>query len=287
MLSLEDTKYCRWYFNIVNYRKDTIPSGYVEKHHIIPRSLGGIDDADNIVKLTAREHFVCHLLLTKMFSRDKYKTAKMVRAWCGMSWRRNEFRTYKVNSRIFEAYRKKFSVLVSESQTENNSQQNTMWIYNVQLKENKKISRDEEIPDGWSQGRVVDWDKFEDNLSLKQCACCVKYLTATSYSWKYCSVGCRKQALSFRYKLKRETTPKPERVAKAVELRQCKSCGITHSRIKSDFCSSNCYNKYTFHTLPETLTTICKDGIIKQIKPQNYPAYKKYGWVKVIENGTP
>lgn len=42
--------------------KDT----YTEKHHIIPRSIGGNDSAANLVRLTAREHFICHLLLTKM-----------------------------------------------------------------------------------------------------------------------------------------------------------------------------------------------------------------------------
>jgi hypothetical protein len=42
------------------------PEGYAEKHHIIPRCLGG-GEGDNIVALTAREHFMAHLLLCKMF----------------------------------------------------------------------------------------------------------------------------------------------------------------------------------------------------------------------------
>lgn len=37
-----------------------------EKHHIVPRCLGGSDDASNLVKLSLREHFVCHLLLAKI-----------------------------------------------------------------------------------------------------------------------------------------------------------------------------------------------------------------------------
>lgn len=36
---------------------------YYEKHHIRPRSEGGSDDLTNIVKLTAREHFIAHWLL--------------------------------------------------------------------------------------------------------------------------------------------------------------------------------------------------------------------------------
>ncbi len=42
-------------------------SGYVEKHHIIPRCLGGTDSKDNLVRLTYREHFVCHKLLCKIY----------------------------------------------------------------------------------------------------------------------------------------------------------------------------------------------------------------------------
>ena len=61
-----NNKYTTWYNSLINKAKDRIISGYTEKHHIIPSSLGGTTDNDNIVKLTAREHFICHLLLTKM-----------------------------------------------------------------------------------------------------------------------------------------------------------------------------------------------------------------------------
>lgn len=36
---------------------------YYEEHHIIPKSLGGSNSADNLVLLTAREHYIAHLLL--------------------------------------------------------------------------------------------------------------------------------------------------------------------------------------------------------------------------------
>lgn len=55
-------KYTQCYYNIVNRAKAREQLGYVEKHHIIPKSLGGKDTADNLVKLTAREHFICHWL---------------------------------------------------------------------------------------------------------------------------------------------------------------------------------------------------------------------------------
>ena len=51
---------------------------YVEKHHIIPRSMGGSNAAENICTLSAKEHFICHLLLTRM-TEGKWK-AKCVYA---------------------------------------------------------------------------------------------------------------------------------------------------------------------------------------------------------------
>ena len=42
------------------------PEGYVERHHILPRALGGTDDSSNLVALTAKEHFVAHVLLAKI-----------------------------------------------------------------------------------------------------------------------------------------------------------------------------------------------------------------------------
>ena len=65
-----DNKYKKWYQNIIrNARGRTASSDtYFEKHHILPKSLGGNDDKENLVKLTAREHFLVHLLLTKFTS---------------------------------------------------------------------------------------------------------------------------------------------------------------------------------------------------------------------------
>jgi len=61
-----DNKYTKWYYQIIDHAKSTKRTGYLESHHIIPKSLGGSDAADNKVKLTAREHFVTHKLLIKM-----------------------------------------------------------------------------------------------------------------------------------------------------------------------------------------------------------------------------
>ncbi len=58
-----DNKYTTWYFNIIeNAKSRPIPECYTEKHHIIPKCMSGKE----VVILTAREHFICHWLLTKM-----------------------------------------------------------------------------------------------------------------------------------------------------------------------------------------------------------------------------
>ena len=71
-------KYTKWYIQLC--RRDPKSSGYVEEHHILPRSfkLGGLKDPANLVILTAREHYVAHLLLTKMF--DGQRQYKMLAA---------------------------------------------------------------------------------------------------------------------------------------------------------------------------------------------------------------
>jgi len=61
-----DNKYTSLYYKIVDRAKTRIYEGYTEKHHIIPRSLKGSNDKSNLVKLSAREHFIVHWLLTKM-----------------------------------------------------------------------------------------------------------------------------------------------------------------------------------------------------------------------------
>lgn len=65
-ITFVDNKYTKWYYAIISAAQHRQIIGYVEKHHIVPRSIGGSDLENNLVCLTAREHFICHLLLTKM-----------------------------------------------------------------------------------------------------------------------------------------------------------------------------------------------------------------------------
>lgn len=54
------------YNQIVTRAKTRVTNEYTERHHILPRSLGGSDDKDNLVDLTPREHLIAHMLLVRM-----------------------------------------------------------------------------------------------------------------------------------------------------------------------------------------------------------------------------
>ena len=71
--------YYKIYCNVIDRAilRDTEPK-YGEKHHIIPKCLGGTDIKDNIVKLTYKEHYLAHLLLAKWLG-HKYD-----KLWCAV-----------------------------------------------------------------------------------------------------------------------------------------------------------------------------------------------------------
>lgn len=111
-----DNKYTNWYNSLINKAKDRTITGYTEKHHIIPSSLGGTNDNTNLVKLTAREHFVCHLLLTKMVDGDfKKKMTYAVWLMCNVK-NHHQPNRYIPNSSTYQLIRENHSKNVSEKQ---------------------------------------------------------------------------------------------------------------------------------------------------------------------------
>lgn len=109
-----ENKYTRWYYNIIANAKNKEQSGYTERHHIIPRGLGGLDNSSNIIVLKAREHYICHLLLTKMVvGEDK---TKMVYAFWILSNRLKQKR-----SKVYENLRQEFSELMKKRKHSNES----------------------------------------------------------------------------------------------------------------------------------------------------------------------
>lgn len=73
---------------------------YYERHHILPKSLGGSDHKDNLVLLTAKEHYLCHMLLIKIHQNDKINYIKCLRAFMMMKPKHYHKRPF--NSRQFD-----------------------------------------------------------------------------------------------------------------------------------------------------------------------------------------
>jgi hypothetical protein len=111
-----DSKYTRWYNQIIEQAKvrASTNDNNTETHHVVPKSLGGSNVKDNLVVLTAREHFVCHWLLTKMVVETKQKY-QMWNAFSCMLYRELPGKQrYKVSSRIFESIKTAGSKIKSE-----------------------------------------------------------------------------------------------------------------------------------------------------------------------------
>jgi 5-methylcytosine-specific restriction endonuclease McrA len=89
----------------VESRLNQPPEGYVERHHILPKSLGGTDESNNMVSLTAREHWIAHLLLHKIHDCPQTLYA------CNMMNMAREGRDVRHirNSRSYERIRKQVS----------------------------------------------------------------------------------------------------------------------------------------------------------------------------------
>ena len=101
-----NNKYKSWYDSIIQKAKVRNLSGYKEKHHILPRCLGGKDNKENLAILTAREHFIVHMLLCKFTTgQAKMKMAYAFHAMCSF---KNARRYNKVNSRLVEKIRSNF-----------------------------------------------------------------------------------------------------------------------------------------------------------------------------------
>lgn len=105
-------EYKRIYDQLIEKRRnDPLPDEvYGEVHHIVPKSEGGTDDPDNLVRLSAREHFVAHLLLAKIY--DDFNM------WCAvilMGGVRKRKRQH-INNRLYEKMRIEFGKRSGEAQ---------------------------------------------------------------------------------------------------------------------------------------------------------------------------
>lgn len=106
-------EYLKIYNRIVERATNRDVLGYVEKHHIIPKCLGGNNKKSNIVSLTAKEHYICHKLLCEIYpneSKLKYAFWRM----CNVANNEYQERNYKVSARVYSRIKGEISLITSK-----------------------------------------------------------------------------------------------------------------------------------------------------------------------------
>lgn len=144
------------YDNIINKSRNRDLIGYSEKHHILPKCLGGANSKENIVKLTAKEHFICHKLLCYIFPDHK---GLKIALWA-MCNNRNNNNRYIPSSRSYEQAKIQHSIAMSELHKNKILTQETK---DKIRNSNKNKSKPEGFNvginrKGQGKGRIITWD---------------------------------------------------------------------------------------------------------------------------------
>lgn len=63
---------------------------YSEKHHIVPRCLGGVDAKENLIRLTPEDHLFAHIVLAKIHGGKLWVAVKAMENLVGKSTKRTE-----------------------------------------------------------------------------------------------------------------------------------------------------------------------------------------------------
>lgn len=186
--------YKKVYDDICENAKNRNLLGYSEKHHIIPRSLGGNNSEENLVDLTGREHFIAHKLLAKIYKGPMIYAFLMM---CNTNVRENGFQRFKVSSRDYELARH----LVSSKLSGTERTEDTKIKISISQKERMKnpvirakCSTRKGIPNSDNQKALIS-EKLKGipKPKVEPCPHCDKICNkATAIRWHYDNCKMRK-----------------------------------------------------------------------------------------------
>lgn len=152
--------YTKLYDNLINtaIRDNRVKSDtdYYELHHIIPRCLNGSDLNENLVLLTAREHFLAHWMLTKIYKNDY----RLIYAFNRFSQTNKGLRGQR--SRLYKYAREKYIFALKHNDEWKIKMSRTLskliWIKNKITGDCLRISKDsldDFIKEGFELGRII------------------------------------------------------------------------------------------------------------------------------------
>ena len=143
--------------NLIEKAKNRKLEGYVEKHHIIPKCMNGTNESNNLVELTAREHFLVHWLLYEMYPEN----SDLRYAFWSMCRNSDNQQRYKPSSRVYE-YAKHKMLEIWQKFTPSDKQINsikesltgTKWYHKPNGTNLRAFPNDPKISEeGWLPGR--------------------------------------------------------------------------------------------------------------------------------------
>ena len=159
--------YKKIYDDLILQAKINIPNGYTEVHHIIPKSLGGNNLKDNLIRLSPRQHYIAHLLLYKIHKGNGIYGEKMLYALMCMKYGTLiGIRKFGFNSKLYAKFKEQYSKLRSKIMTQNNNMSGKVWIVNYFTEVNMIWdSQNIDLPDGFIYGRCLNFKLLNDFLT--------------------------------------------------------------------------------------------------------------------------
>lgn len=142
--------YAQHYTLLIERARNRSLNEYTESHHIIPRCLNGTNDIPNLVKLTPEEHYIAHLLLVRIYPKNR----QLIHAAVMMTV---NGKGHNRNNKLYGWLRRQHSVSISEIQSGvGNSQYGKYWICEQSTGSVARIYMSDEIPVGWIRGKTCN-----------------------------------------------------------------------------------------------------------------------------------
>lgn len=176
--------YQKIYNQLIERAQNRTLEGYKEKHHILPKCLGGNNDKENLVELTAREHFLCHMLLCEIYLKEN----KLKHALFLMSIGKQKIKEkhYVVGSRVYERLKTEYSQFLTgkkhSQETKDKKSKAMLEVWENKTQEEKSIIGqkrwDTRVKNGTTniksinrskslKGREITWDRGVNKIIIQ------------------------------------------------------------------------------------------------------------------------
>lgn len=206
---------------------------YTEKHHIIPKSMNGMDVKENLVRLTAREHYLIHWLLYMI-----YRTLPMAYAWHAMKVANHQMNGQRYTSHTFEYLRRNASIVYS-------GKNNPMYGKTHSEETRLKMSQNKRGRPAWNKGLKCPTEKSSWNKGIPCSEEVKRKITEKNTGSKRSEETKKKQSLAAIGKVKSETAKLNMSIAARSKKSTCIHCNFTSNPSSiTRYHNENCKYKY-------------------------------------------